>query len=52
MSVSLSRSLKVRMLFHQQPENDVLCVEKSQREKHDISKEEGDRYTYLIERLR
>jgi len=52
-SVSLNRSLKVRMLFHQQPEDGVFCVEKSQtREKYDISKEEGGRYTYLIERLR
>ena len=48
-SVSLNRSLKVRMLFHQQTEDGVFCVEKSQtREKYDISKEEGGRYTYLI----
>ena len=52
-SVSLNRSLKVRMLFHQKPEDGVFCVEKSQtREKYDISKEEGGRYIYLIERLR
>lgn len=52
-SVSLNRSLKAIMLFHQYSEDGVLCIEKSQtREKYDISKGEGGRHTYLIERLR